>query len=115
MPVLGTVSELLEAGVDYAVVASPTATHLEIGLRTGRGRVYAHCWRNRWRTTLAAASKLVKAFEDADLVAGVGHIERYNPSLQSLRTRLETTVNLVKCSRSSLVGESAGPVPASHR
>jgi predicted dehydrogenase len=39
--------------------------------------------------SLAAAQKLVEAFESAGLVAGVGHIERYNPALQSLRSRLE--------------------------
>jgi predicted dehydrogenase len=35
------------------------------------------------------ARKLAEAFEQAGLVAAVGHIERYNPSLQSLRSRLE--------------------------
>ena len=38
---------------------------------------------------VAAARRLVDAFEAAGLVAGVGHIERYNPALQSLRSRLE--------------------------
>ena len=36
-----------------------------------------------------ASRRLVDAFEAKGLVAGVGHIERYNPSLQSLRSRLE--------------------------
>jgi predicted dehydrogenase len=38
---------------------------------------------------VAGARKLAEAFEQSGLVAAVGHIERYNPSLQSLRTRLE--------------------------
>src|SRR5918995_5578131 len=57
VPILPTVTELIGLGIDYAVVACPTALH--------------------------------EAFEAKSLVAGVGHIERYNPSLQSLRSRLE--------------------------
>jgi UDP-N-acetylglucosamine 3-dehydrogenase len=37
---------------------------------------------------VAGARKLAEAFEQSGLVAAVGHIERYNPSLQSLRSRL---------------------------
>jgi predicted dehydrogenase len=37
----------------------------------------------------AAAARLVATFEARGLVAGVGHIERYNPALRNLRTRLE--------------------------
>ena len=37
----------------------------------------------------AAAEKLAKAFADAGLVGAVGHIERYNPSLQEARARIE--------------------------
>lgn len=86
-PVVGTVAELLEIGVDYAVVACPTALHEEIGLalaEAGAGALIekplAH--------TVKAAHQLVEAFESRGLVAGVGHIERFNPALQSLRSRL---------------------------
>jgi UDP-N-acetylglucosamine 3-dehydrogenase len=36
-----------------------------------------------------AARRVVEAFESRGLVAAVGHIERYNPALQSMRSRLE--------------------------
>src|SRR4030095_15500972 len=36
-----------------------------------------------------ASKRLVEAFESRGLCGAVGHIERYNPALQSLRTRLE--------------------------
>jgi predicted dehydrogenase len=39
--------------------------------------------------SVEASRRLVEAFDAAGVVAGVGHIERYNPSLQSLRARLE--------------------------
>jgi predicted dehydrogenase len=41
-------------------------------------------------TDVAAARRLAEAFEAAGLVGAVGHIERYNPSLQSLRGHLES-------------------------
>jgi predicted dehydrogenase len=88
VPVVGTVSELIDLGIDYAVVASPTATHLEIGLELAANGISA-LLEKPLAHTVDAASKLVQAFEDADVIAGVGHIERYNPSLQSLRSRLE--------------------------
>jgi predicted dehydrogenase len=37
---------------------------------------------------IEGARKLADAFEHAGLIGAVGHIERYNPALQSLRTRL---------------------------
>jgi len=39
--------------------------------------------------SVAAAQRLVDAFEGKGLVGAVGHIERYNPSLQNLRSRLD--------------------------
>jgi UDP-N-acetylglucosamine 3-dehydrogenase len=88
VPVFGTVAELIEHGVDYAVVACPTALHEPVGLELAAGGVSALIEKPLAQTA-AAARKLVEAFEKAGLVAGVGHIERYNPALQNLRTRLE--------------------------
>ena len=86
--VLRDLTELVALGIDYAVVACPTVLHEEIGVRlAGAGictlieKPLAH--------SASAAARLVAAFEAAGLVAGVGHIERYNPALQSLRARLE--------------------------
>jgi UDP-N-acetylglucosamine 3-dehydrogenase len=39
-------------------------------------------------TDLASAIRVVEAFEEANVIGGVGHIERYNPALQQARTRL---------------------------
>src|SRR5690606_3907390 len=38
-PVVGSVEELLAMGVDYAVVASPTGTHEEVGLQLAEAGV----------------------------------------------------------------------------
>ncbi|WP_431963895.1 Gfo/Idh/MocA family protein [Actinacidiphila sp. bgisy160] len=87
-PVLDTVEELIALGVDYAVVACPTALHEEVGLTLAGAGVGALI-EKPLAHTVEAAQALVDAFEAAGLVAGVGHIERYNPALQNLRGRLE--------------------------
>jgi predicted dehydrogenase len=88
VPVVATVDELLELGLDYAVVACPTALHEEVGLRLAEAGVGALI-EKPLAQSVSAARRLLDAFESRGLVAGVGHIERYNPSLLSLRTRLE--------------------------
>jgi UDP-N-acetylglucosamine 3-dehydrogenase len=87
-PVVGDLSELLALGLDYAVVACPTALHEEIGVRLAEAGVCALI-EKPLAHSVEAAVRLVAAFEQQGLVAAVGHIERYNPALQSLRKRLE--------------------------
>ncbi|MFC4145037.1 Gfo/Idh/MocA family protein [Micromonospora mangrovi] len=87
-PVVPDLSDLLAMGVDYAVVACPTALHEQIGLELAANGVCALI-EKPLAQSVEAATRLVDAFETAGLVAGVGHIERYNPALQNLRTRLE--------------------------
>jgi UDP-N-acetylglucosamine 3-dehydrogenase len=88
VPVVSELEQLLELGVDYAVVASPTALHEEIGLRLAEAGVHALI-EKPLAPSVEAADRLVRAFAGRGLIGAVGHIERYNPSLQSLRTRLE--------------------------
>lgn len=87
-PVVGDLSALLTLGIDYAVVACPTALHEEIGVQLAEAGVCALI-EKPLAHSVEAAARLVTAFEKQGLVAAVGHIERYNPALQSLRTRLE--------------------------
>ncbi|MFI1991219.1 Gfo/Idh/MocA family protein [Actinoplanes sp. NPDC020271] len=79
---------LLKLGVDYVVVASPTGLHEELGLRLADAGVHALI-EKPLAPSLEASRRLVEAFAAKGLVGAVGHIERYNPALQSLRTRLE--------------------------
>jgi UDP-N-acetylglucosamine 3-dehydrogenase len=85
---LSTVADLVASGVDYVVVACPTALHEQVGLQLAEAGVSALV-EKPLAHTVEAATRLVKAFESRGLVAGVGHIERYNPALQHLRERLE--------------------------
>lgn len=87
LPVLGGVEQMIDAGIDMAVCAVPTAMHEEAGLQLAEAGVHtliekpiAH--------SVRAGERLRDAFAARGLVGAVGHIERYNPALQSLRTRI---------------------------
>jgi UDP-N-acetylglucosamine 3-dehydrogenase len=86
--VLPDVEALVTAGIDYCMVAVPTALHDDIGLVLAAAGVHTMIEKPLAKD-VEGARKLAEAFEQAGLVAAVGHIERYNPSLQSLRSRLE--------------------------
>lgn len=87
VPVVRAVAELLALGIDYAVVACPTGLHEEIGLQLAEAGVAALIEKPLAHSD-EAARRLVDAFEARGLIAGVGHIERCNPALRSLKTRL---------------------------
>ncbi|WP_370288553.1 Gfo/Idh/MocA family protein [Nocardioides sp.] len=86
-PIVADVEQLIALKPDYVVVAAPTATHEEIGLQLAEAGIHALI-EKPLAPTVEGAQRLVDAFASRGLVGGVGHIERYNPSLQSLRTRL---------------------------
>lgn len=88
LEVLPDIDSLIEVGLDYCVVALPTFLHEEVGLKLAEAGVHALI-EKPLATDTQAAKRLVEAFSNKGLVAGVGHIERYNAALQSLRKRLE--------------------------
>ena len=88
LAVLPDVEAVIAAGIDYCVVAAPTALHDEIGLALVAADVHALIEKPLARD-VQGARKLAEAFEQAGLVGAVGHVERYNPALQSMRRRLE--------------------------
>ncbi|MBK9101599.1 MAG: Gfo/Idh/MocA family oxidoreductase [Austwickia sp.] len=86
--VLRTVQDLIEARIDYAMVAVPTIYHEEIGLALAEAGIHAMIEKPLAQDT-PSAQRLAKAFADRGLIGAVGHIERYNPALQQVRSRLE--------------------------
>lgn len=86
--VVGTVSELIAEGIDAAVVAVPTRYHLAAGLELAAAGVHTLI-EKPLATDANEARQLLSAFEGAGLVNAVGHIERCNPALRALRSRLE--------------------------
>jgi len=87
-PVLRSLQELIDLGLDYCVVAVPTRHHEEIGIALAGAGVHALI-EKPLAQDVASAQRLTQAFDDRGLVGAVGHIERYNPALQSMRARLE--------------------------
>lgn len=87
LPLVGSLQELLECDLDMCVVATPTEDHEEAGLALAEAGVHTLI-EKPLAEDLPGARRLVAAFRDAGLVGCVGHIERYNPSLQALRQRL---------------------------
>lgn len=85
---VGSVHDLFAHDIDAAIVAVPTQYHLDAGLELAAAGVHALI-----EKPLAAdpqdALKLVNAYESAGLVNAVGHIERCNPALRAMRSRLE--------------------------
>lgn len=87
LPVGSGVEHLIETGVDMAVCAVPTAMHEEVAITLAEAGVHtliekpiAH--------SVEAGDRLVRVFADKGIIGAVGHIERYNPALQSLRERM---------------------------
>jgi len=86
-PILASVEELIAVGLDYCMVAVPTAFHEEVGNALAAAGVHAMI-EKPLSADVASAERLTLAFESAGLIGAVGHIERYNPALQEARRRL---------------------------
>lgn len=86
--VFAELDQLIKAGIDYCVVAAPTAFHLDLGLSLAAAGI--HCLIEKpVAPNHQDATRLVDAFDSAGLVGGVGHIERFNPALQAMRQKIE--------------------------
>jgi predicted dehydrogenase len=88
LPIVSTVEELLDVGVDLAVVSVPTASHESVAVRLAEAGVHALI-EKPVAPDVAAARRIADAFTAGGLLACVGHIERYNPALQEMRRRLK--------------------------
>ena len=105
-PVVSSVAELIAMGIDYAMVAVPTIYHLEIGKELAAAGIHAMVEKPLSHDAKSSV-ELTQAFASAGLVGAVGHIERYNPSLQEARRRLDQLGSLYQ-----VVTRRQGPFPA---
>jgi predicted dehydrogenase len=87
-PLVRDVQELIALGIDYAVVAAPTATHEPIATALADAGIHTLV-EKPLAPDSQAAHRLVKLFTDRGLIGAVGHIERFNPALQDMRRRLD--------------------------
>lgn len=82
-----TVDELIGLGLDVCVVACPTEDHEAVGMALADAGVHALV-EKPLAVDLAAAERLAERFESAGLVGAVGHIERCNAAIRSMRARV---------------------------
>jgi len=87
-PLVNSIEELIDLGIDYAMVAAPTAFHEELALALAAAGIHALIEKPLAVDT-PAAERITDAFNAMGLVGAVGHIERYNPALQQLRAKLD--------------------------
>jgi len=83
-----SVEELIALGIDYCIISAPTASHEEIALKLIDKGIHilvekplAHTYQSAIKIKEAAGAK--------NIIGGVGHIERYNSSLQQARQRVQ--------------------------
>ena len=85
---LGSVDELLAASrPDFAIVAVPTASHVDVALPLLEAGVPVLV-EKPIASTVEEAEQLLAASERHGVRLGVGHVERFNPAVQALRARL---------------------------
>jgi predicted dehydrogenase len=108
VPVFTDLDHLVKVGLDYCVVAAPTAFHLELGLKLAAANISALI-EKPVATNSQEAESLVYAFNAAGLIGGVGHIERFNPAIQAMRQKIAEGLigNIFQISTRRL-----GPFPA---
>jgi len=87
-PVVSDVDALISVDIDMAVVAVPTRYHEVAALRLAEAGVHTMV-EKPIAHSVEAGTRMVNSFESAGLIGAVGHIERYNASLQEMRRRVE--------------------------
>ncbi len=87
LKVLSSVEELIAVGLDMAVAAVPTGMHEEVGLALAEAGIHTLV-EKPIAASADAGLRMVEAFAAKGLIGAVGHIERFNPALQSLRKRI---------------------------
>lgn len=87
LTVEASLDALLERGVDYCVVAAPTATHVSIALTLAQAGVHALI-EKPLALNASEAVAIAQAFSSSGLVGAVGHIERFNPAIREMRRRV---------------------------
>lgn len=88
LEVLGSVEEMIDVGIDAAIVAVPTVYHEEAALKLAAAGVNTLV-EKPLAASVESGKKIAEAFAEADLVGAVGYVERCNPALVEMRKRLK--------------------------
>lgn len=87
LEVLPDVDALIAAGIDAAVVAVPTAYHLETAMKLAEAGVHSLV-EKPLAHDVESGTKIADAFNNAGLIGAVGYVERCNPALLEMRQRI---------------------------
>lgn len=105
--VFDDVESLLEAGIDAAVIAVPTAQHLDVAMKMASSGVHTLI-EKPLADSVVAAEEIRDAFASGTALGAVGHVERFNSSLQEMKRRL----SIGELGRViSIATERVGPFP----
>ena len=106
-PLLASVDDLIERGVELAIVAVPTADHETIATVLAAADVHTLVEKPLADST-ESATRVAERFATSTALGAVGHVERFNPALIELRRRLrENELGHVF----SITTERVGPFP----
>jgi UDP-N-acetylglucosamine 3-dehydrogenase len=83
----GSLSDLLESGIDYAVIATPTSKHVDVGLQLAERQIPTLI-EKPVASSLKDAENLLEAFNSNDTPSWVGFVERFNPAAQAMKAKL---------------------------
>ena len=87
-PLVGSIDEMLEQGIDAAIVAIPTTYHAEVALELADSGVHMLI-EKPLAEHVDQARQVRDAVSEAGLVGAVGHVERCNPALVEMRRKLD--------------------------
>ena len=85
--IANSIEELSETPIDYCVIAVPTSHHEQVALKIADLGFNALIEKPIANDSESAV-KIKDTFENRNLVLGVGHIERFNPSIMEAKKRL---------------------------
>ncbi len=83
-----SLDSLIDAGVDAVVLATPAEEHEKGARQLAEAGIHALI-EKPLATELEGALAIKRSFAETDLIAAVGHIERFNPALQAMKQRLD--------------------------
>ncbi len=81
-------ADLIEKGIDYCVIAAPTALHEDLACQSLRNGIPVLI-EKPVAPNFESASRILELSEKLKVPVAVGHIERFNSGLQQLKMRLE--------------------------
>lgn len=85
--VVRSIELLIAQELDCCVVASPTVFHVEGGLALAEAGIHTMI-EKPIANDLLEADRLICAFSHAGVIGCVGHVERFNPAIRSMRERI---------------------------